>query len=197
MEKYGFVYIWYDRKRKMYYIGSHWGFEKDGYICSSNRMRNAYRKRPHDFKRRVIERIYTNRKELFLREDLWLKKIKKKEIYYNLHFSVHHWSQDEDYKLSIAQRISKTKKLFFQSQESKPYIESMRRRNIEKGIIPPSRKGKIPWNKGLTKNTDSRVAALSIIISKPKSNTDKMVRPSQKGKKWILKDGKRHYFYPN
>lgn len=28
MEKYGFVYIWYDRKRKMYYIGSHYGTEK-------------------------------------------------------------------------------------------------------------------------------------------------------------------------
>ena len=23
-EKYGFVYIWHDRKHKRYYIGSHW-----------------------------------------------------------------------------------------------------------------------------------------------------------------------------
>lgn len=37
----GFVYIWYDRKRKLYYIGSHKGNINDGYICSSNRMRNA------------------------------------------------------------------------------------------------------------------------------------------------------------
>ena len=44
MEKYGFVYIWYDKKRKMYYIGSHWGTDDDGYICSSNRMRDAYRR---------------------------------------------------------------------------------------------------------------------------------------------------------
>ena len=33
MEKYGFVYLWYDRKRKMFYIGSHWTTETDGYIC--------------------------------------------------------------------------------------------------------------------------------------------------------------------
>ena len=29
-EPYGFVYIWYDRKYKKYYIGSHWGYENDG-----------------------------------------------------------------------------------------------------------------------------------------------------------------------
>ena len=27
MEKTGFIYIWYDRKRKMYYIGCHLGTE--------------------------------------------------------------------------------------------------------------------------------------------------------------------------
>ena len=46
-EKYGFIYIWYDNFRKMYYIGRHWGTEDDGYICSSNRMRDAYRRRPN------------------------------------------------------------------------------------------------------------------------------------------------------
>ena len=34
--KYGFVYIWYDRKHHRYYIGCHWGTIDDGYICSSN-----------------------------------------------------------------------------------------------------------------------------------------------------------------
>ena len=42
MEKYGFVYIWYDRKHKRYYIGSHWGSEDDGYICSSTHMNHAF-----------------------------------------------------------------------------------------------------------------------------------------------------------
>lgn len=35
MEKHGFVYIWFDKKKNMFYIGSHWGHEQDGYICSS------------------------------------------------------------------------------------------------------------------------------------------------------------------
>ena len=34
-EKTGFIYIWFDTKRKMYYIGCHVGKEDDGYICSS------------------------------------------------------------------------------------------------------------------------------------------------------------------
>ena len=38
-EKYGFIYIWYDRKHQRYYLGRHWGTENDGYICSSNKMR--------------------------------------------------------------------------------------------------------------------------------------------------------------
>ena len=57
MEKYGFVYIWRDRKHKRYYVGSHWGTETDQYICSSSWMKNAYKRRPQDFKRRVVARV--------------------------------------------------------------------------------------------------------------------------------------------
>ena len=74
----------------MYYIGSHWGgTENDGYICSSNRMRDAYRRRPTDFKRKTIERIYCDRKYLLERENYWLNLAKKKPSrYYNLKFDV-------------------------------------------------------------------------------------------------------------
>ena len=85
-EKYGFVYVWYDRWRKMFYVGSHWGTEDDGYICSSNRMRDAYRRRPNDFKRRVIARV-DDRLELLDEEFKWLDLISEKELgkkYYNL-----------------------------------------------------------------------------------------------------------------
>lgn len=86
MEKYGFVYIWFDRYRKMYYVGSHWGRESDGYICSSNRMRDAYRRRPDDFKRRILFRLFSSRKELLLVEEMWLSLMKNNELgkkYYN------------------------------------------------------------------------------------------------------------------
>ena len=84
-EKYGFVYIWRDRKYKKYYIGCHWGHEDDGYICSSNYMRSAYNRRPHDFKRRTLKRIAT-KKEAFFEEYRILQLIKQEELgnrYYN------------------------------------------------------------------------------------------------------------------
>jgi hypothetical protein len=113
MEKYGFVYIWYDKKRKMFYIGCHWGTETDGYICSSNRMRDAYRRRPQDFKRRIIKQIYSNRKELLNEEHKLLSMIKDEELgkkYYNLqkkHFG--HWSTDEYKKEKVIKIIKGNK----------------------------------------------------------------------------------------
>lgn len=79
----GFVYIWFDRKHRMYYIGSHKGKQEDNYICSNRRMKYAYKKRQNDFKRRVVyEGI--NFREI---EQSLLDKIQIQEFgtrYYNL-----------------------------------------------------------------------------------------------------------------
>src|ERR1019366_5871790 len=111
MEKYGFVYIWMDRKYPRFYIGSHWGFETDKYVCSSIWMRNAYKRRPEDFKRRILARVYTSRQDLLLEEGKWLALIPQSEIgkrYYNLHNQQPgHWSANEDLKISIGKKISK------------------------------------------------------------------------------------------
>lgn len=96
MEKYGFVYLWYDKRRKMYYIGCHWGLEHDGYICSSKRMRNAYDYRPEDFKRRIIKSNIPSRIAMLEEEFRWLSMIPDDQLgrkYYNHnkhHFG--HWS---------------------------------------------------------------------------------------------------------
>lgn len=85
MERYGFIYIWFDRKHKRYYLGSHWGTIDDGYICSSKWMRKAYRRRPDDFRRRIIQRV-TDRNRLIIVENQWLSLMKKDELrkrYYN------------------------------------------------------------------------------------------------------------------
>ena len=107
--KYGFVYIWYDRKRKMFYIGCHWGTEDDGYICSSNRMRDAYRRRPQDFKRRILKRV-DDRKLLLELEHEWLSLIKKDDLgvkYYNLRkHQWGHWTTDLEKKKSTSKKIS-------------------------------------------------------------------------------------------
>ena len=109
MEKYGFIYLWYDRKRKMFYLGSHWGTETDGYICSSNRMRDAYRGRPKDFKRRVLKRNIS-REQLLDEEHSWLRMISDNELgkkYYNLRkHKWGHWSTDTNKRLTVGQKIS-------------------------------------------------------------------------------------------
>jgi hypothetical protein len=74
----GFIYIWYDKLKKFYYIGSHKGTVNDGYICSSSRMINAYKKRPFDFKRRVI--MFSN--NLIEDEQKYLNMIKNDELLY-------------------------------------------------------------------------------------------------------------------
>lgn len=85
MEKYGFVYLWFDSYQKMFYVGRHWGTIEDGYLCSSNRMRDAYRRRPKDFKRRIIKKV-DSKEQLVLEEQRYLDMIKPEECntrYYN------------------------------------------------------------------------------------------------------------------
>lgn len=126
IEKYGFVYIWRDRKRKMYYIGSHWGSEDDNYVCSSNIMKSAYKRRPNDFKRRIISRIYTNRKDLLIEEQKYISMIDPNKTYsknktnierstivkyYNVSLVVkNHWHADENRVKEVGKKISESKK---------------------------------------------------------------------------------------
>jgi hypothetical protein len=110
MEKYGFVYIWRDRKHKRYYIGCRWGNENDGYICSSKWMKDSYKRRPNDFKRRTLSRVYTNKKDLLEEEYKWLSLIDSDDLgkkYYNLHnHKFNHWSTNKESKLSVGEKIS-------------------------------------------------------------------------------------------
>lgn len=83
----GFIYLWYDRRRKMFYLGSHF-YGKKNYICGSLRMKRAYHKRQEDFKRRILFKLKKGTKEELQRiEKQWLMLIKESELgtrYYNL-----------------------------------------------------------------------------------------------------------------
>ena len=130
MEKEGFIYIWFDKLRKMFYLGCHFGTIDDGYICSSNRMRDAYRRRPHNFKRKIIQKNI-DKSNLLETEYRWLQLIKEEELgikYYNLskkHFG--HWTNyDDEYKkLSIKEKISKKTKEAMNSPEVRDKMESI------------------------------------------------------------------------
>ena len=113
-EKYGFVYIWYDRKHKRYYIGCHWGTTYDGYICSSTWMKNSYKRRPQDFKRKILK--YTSSKEeMFIEEFRYLSMIKSEEIgkrYYNLTLrnDINKWQIDKQKRKTTSLKISEANK---------------------------------------------------------------------------------------
>ena len=195
MEKYGFVYLWYDRKYKRFYIGCRWGNIDDGYICSSSWMKQGYKIRPDDFKRRILSKVYTDKEDLLEEEYKWLSLIKKDELgkkYYNLHnHHFKHWSTVEQQSLSVREKVSLTKKKFWGSPESNEARQKISEINKAKGIKPPSRKGKTPWNKGLTKDTDMRVYANAIAVSKPKSNTRNMGKYDRSDERYNIKNRKK------
>lgn len=110
----GFVYIWRDRKHNRYYIGSHWGAENDGYVCSSRWMRKSYSRRPEDFKRRILARVNTSRIDLLAEEHSWLNRIETTLLgkkYYNLRIdTMHLWHANDDSRLKVGEKISKALK---------------------------------------------------------------------------------------
>lgn len=136
MEKYGFVYIWFDKKRKMFYIGCHWGNVNDRYICSSDRMGHAYKRRPTDFKRKILETDISDKSLLLEREYYWLQQIKDHELskkYYNAskhHFG--HWMTTQD-------KSGKNHPMY-----GKKHTEEAKKK------ISESAKGRKPWNKDKT-----------------------------------------------
>lgn len=73
----------------------------------------AYKRRPNDFRRRILEKVYTNRKDTFIAEEKYLDSIKPHEFgkkYYNLKNIKGHWSTDDSKRLSINEKISASHK---------------------------------------------------------------------------------------
>jgi hypothetical protein len=145
----------------MYYIGCHWGTIDDGYICSSNRMRDAYRRRPEDFKRRIIKRNI-EKTSLLEEEYKWLQCISDEELgkkYYNLskkHFG--HWFVDKNKTLSSVEKRKRTLKTSIAwkkyqdtqkgkiiSEETK---EKLRQKALQQFSDPEKRKKAGEANKG-------------------------------------------------
>lgn len=78
----GYIYLWYDTKAKLFYLGGHKGKVEDSYICSNNMMLRAYKKRPHTFKLKILQYVYGNISDLREAEQKWLNKIKDHELYW-------------------------------------------------------------------------------------------------------------------
>jgi len=138
----GFVYIWFDSGKskkqdeyRKYYIGCHWGTEDDGYICSSNWMRDAYKRRPQDFKRKILARV-SSREELLEKEYYFLQLIKHEEIgkrYYNLHREKQNYFGHSNKGKKCGPCSEETKKKIAKSNTGKIRTEEHRKHYSESG----------------------------------------------------------------
>jgi len=132
MKKHGFVYLWYDRKHHRYYIGSHWGSEQDGYVCSSSWMKRAYRLRPHDFRRRILVKELSSPYDMFQEEQRWLDMIKPEEMrvrYYNLcKFAKNHWRTSNDVGSTVEKIAANTKAAMARPEVRQRYLDGLKKR---------------------------------------------------------------------
>lgn len=187
MEKTGFIYIWFDRKHKRYYIGSHLGSENDGYICSSKWMKQSYKRRPYDFKRRIIQKDI-QKSVLKEEESKWLSLIKSEELgtrYYNLSkiMNGNGWEKDKPRSEKTKKKISSTLKETYKNgytpwnrgktitNEEKIKISESLKKSWKEGRTKINqshfKKGQIPWNKGNSEH------AQNIWKNNPNSGTSK------------------------
>jgi hypothetical protein len=83
---FGYVYMWCDMERDMFYIGSHKGSIFDNYKSGSKWLNDSIKKRPHTFKMLVLDYYYgDDRHELYDLETKWLKfyNVESNDAYYN------------------------------------------------------------------------------------------------------------------
>jgi hypothetical protein len=100
-------------------------------------MKQAYKHRPKDFKRRIIKYITTNRIDLYEEEQRWLNMIKKHEIkirYYNFTRRAN--------GIIVTEEMRKTHSIRLRELFASPRGETIRQ------IMSEKRKGKSPSNKG-------------------------------------------------
>jgi hypothetical protein len=202
MEKYGFVYLWLDRKHMRYYVGCHWGTEDDGYVCSSTWMRQAYKLRPHDFKRKILARIYSSRADMFDEEHRWLQMINEDELgsrYYNRqNKKFNHWSAEELER--VRQKMSERQKEVMKNPEVRKRVSDGVKKYYAENEVSAETRAKISeaakqsWaynpnrHAGMTGKTHSDETKQKMSAAKkgkPKSAEAKQkMSAAKKGMKW-------------
>jgi hypothetical protein len=143
----GFVYIWFDKKRKWFCVGSHMGNLNDGYISSTGFILRAYKKRPKDFSRKILVYYHgNNAKELLEIEQKYLNMIKDEELcnkenikrkttkYYNMKKNAS----------GISGKIASELRVKYWNSDKGNYHKEILREKFKKENIS---KGRPAWNK--------------------------------------------------
>lgn len=156
MEKYGFVYIWRDRKHNRFYVGCRFGNIEDGYICSSRWMLASYKRRPHDFTRRILKSNIPDRKSLIIEEQRWLQMMKSSELgarYYNLRNNLGHWMVNEEKQSTVREKLRQSK-----LGDKNP----MKRKDVAEKVAKQNR-GRIAWNKNTSRTEEQKQHQSSVM----------------------------------
>lgn len=138
-----FVYLWYDSKNRMYYLGKHKGTPDDGYTHSSTIMESFKSDEvPSHMKRRIL--AYGTHEEMMVLENKLLvnRKAKKWDKYYNRHVGdprvVDQWGENNPhYKHGLSHtkeyNLEKTRIWRQQNPEyNREYQKKYRMENLEK-----------------------------------------------------------------
>ena len=99
-----------------------------------------------------------------------------------------HWSSDENRLLSVREKVSQTKRKYWDSPESDNMKRQVSEFHKKRGTKPPSQKGKVPWNKGLTKDTDPRVAANALALLRTNKPKRKRTKPISEETRRLVSD---------
>jgi hypothetical protein len=146
----GFVYKWYDTSNDKWYIGSHTGHPKDGYIGGGHFFKKAYKKRKKSFSREILYFGHDHRElEEFILEEL---DAMNNPLSYNL---TNNWKGVTRHTEETKNKISESRKGITVSVETRKKLSK-----AKKGERHPAY-GKEGYTKG-RKHTDESKRKMSI-----------------------------------
>ena len=171
MNKESFVYLWYDSRNKMFYLGKHKGTPDDGYTHSSSIWEHfSSDSVPEGVKRRVL--IYGSDKDMYELETKLLLNRKEKcwDRYYNANICGKFYrppesrtphTEETKRKISEAQLGEKNHRYGIKhTEETKRKIGEFHKGKIvteeTKRKMSEALKGRVPWNKGKKHIKDER-----------------------------------------
>jgi hypothetical protein len=140
-------------------------------------MRKAYKRRPQDFRRKILSRVTSSRQNLLDEEYRYLSMIKESELgrkYYNLkNHKNGHWMTIDERAKTLKEKIStKTKEAMNRPEVRERYLEGLKARD-NRAWDPKVRAKMSASNKGKNKGKDnSKAIAMAAAANRGRKLTE-------------------------